>query len=51
MSFVKKVRALLAERNATRPERLRRRAEARAHRLEMKRSHESDPRGGGGGGG
>ena len=51
MSLVQKVRGLLAERKASKPERVRRRAEARVHRLEMKRSHESDPRGGGGGGG
>jgi hypothetical protein len=51
MSLVRKVKEMLAERRATKPERLRRRAEARVHRLEMKRSHGSDPRGGGGGGG
>ena len=51
MSFVQKLRDKLAERRATKPERLRKRAEAKAHRLEMKRRHESDTRGGGGGGG
>ena len=51
MSFVQKVRDKLAERRASKPDRLRRHAEAKAHRLEMKRRHESDPRGGGGGGG
>jgi hypothetical protein len=51
MSLLQKVRDELAERRATKPERLRKRAEARAHRLELKRRHESDPRGGGGGGG
>ena len=51
MSLVQKVRDRLAERKASKPERVRRRAEAKVHRLEMKRSHESDPRGGGGGGG
>ena len=51
MSLMQKVRDKLAERRATKPERLRRQAEARVHRLEMKRRHESDPRGGGGGGG
>ena len=51
MSMVQKVRDRMAERKATKPERLRKRAEARVHRLEMKRSHESDTRGGGGGGG
>jgi hypothetical protein len=48
---VRAVKQLLARRRADRPERLRRQAEARAHRLEMKRRHESDPRGGAGGGG
>jgi hypothetical protein len=51
MSLLQKVRDKLAERRAGKPERLRRQAEARAHRLEMKRRHESDTRGGGGGGG
>jgi len=41
----------LAQRRAGRPERRLRQAEAKAHRLEMKRSHETDVRGGGGGGG
>ena len=50
-SIVQKVRERLAERRASRPERLRRQAEAKAHRLELKRRHESDTRGGGGGGG
>jgi hypothetical protein len=51
MSLLQKVRDKLSQRRAGKPERLRRRAEARAHRLEMKRHHESDTRGGGGGGG
>lgn len=51
MSLLQKVRVKLAERRTAKPERLRRRAEARMHRLEMKRRHESDTRGGGGGGG
>jgi hypothetical protein len=51
MSLVQMVREKLADRRATKPERLRRQAEARAHRLELKRRHESDTRGGGGGGG
>ena len=51
MSLVQKVREMLAERKASKPERLRRRAEAKVHRLETKRRYESDPRGGGGGGG
>ena len=50
-SIVQKLKERLAKRRAERPERLRRKAEAQAYRLEMKRSHESDPRGGGGGGG
>jgi hypothetical protein len=45
------VKERLAQRRADRPERLRRQAEAKAHRLELKRRHESDTRGGGGGGG
>jgi hypothetical protein len=48
MSLRQKVRDKLAERRATKPERLRRQAGARAHRLELKRHHESDTRGGGG---
>ena len=48
---VRTVKERLAERRAGRPARMARRAEAKAHRLEMKRSHESDPRGHGGGGG
>lgn len=48
--LVRAVKARLAQRRADRPERLRRQAEAKAHRLEMKRRHESDPWGGGGGG-
>jgi hypothetical protein len=48
---VRIVKKRLAERRAGRPERVQRRAEAKAHRVEMKRTHESDPRGGGGGGG
>jgi len=51
MSLLQKVRGKLAKRRATKPVRLRKQAEARAHRLEMKRHHESDTRGGGGGGG
>ena len=55
MTFINhRVRALksrLAQRRAGRPERLRRRAAAKAYRVEMKRRHESDPWGGGGGGG
>jgi hypothetical protein len=47
---VRIVKERLAERRARRPEQLRRRAEAKTHRLEMKRRHESDPRGGAGGG-
>jgi len=50
-SIVKSVKEHLAKRRAQKPERLRRRAEAKAHRLEMKRSHETNPKGGGGGGG
>jgi len=50
-SIVRKVQERFAARRAGRPERLRRQAEAKAHRLEMKRRHESDVRGGGGGGG
>ena len=50
-SIVQKVRDKLAERRATKPERVRKRREAATHRLEMKRRHESDPRSGGGGGG
>ena len=50
-SIVRKVQERLAARRAERPERARRRAEAKAHRLELKRRYESDPRGGGGGGG
>jgi len=48
---VQKIEERLAQRRAGRPERMQRRAEARAHRLEMKRAHETDVRGGGGGGG
>lgn len=48
---VQMVKQQLAERRAGRPERLRRRADAKAHRLEMKRRHESGTRGGEGGGG
>ena len=47
MPLLQKFRDKLAERRASKPERLRRRAEARAHRLEMKRHHETDTRGGG----
>ena len=49
--IVEKIKEQLAERRAGRPERMQRRAEAKAHRLEMKRAHETDMRGGGGGGG
>jgi hypothetical protein len=48
---IRMVKERLARRRAGKPGRLRRRAEARAHRIEMKRSHESNPKGGGGGGG
>ena len=48
---VQRVKERLAERRAGRPERMQRRAVAKAHRLEMKRAHESGMRGGGGGGG
>ena len=48
---VQKIKEQLAEHRAGRPERMQRRAEAKAHRLEMKRAHETDMRGGGGGGG
>ncbi len=48
---VQRIKDRLAERRAGRPERMQRRAEAKAHRLEMKRAHETDVRGGGGGGG
>jgi hypothetical protein len=54
MTFIGRVQMVkewFVERRGRRPERLQRRAEAQAHRLEMKRRHESDPRGGGGGGG
>jgi hypothetical protein len=51
VSLLQKFRDKLAERRMTKPERARKRAEAATHRLEMKRRHESDPRGGGGGGG
>ena len=50
-SISKMVKERMAERRADKPERPRRQAEAKAHRLEMKRSHESNPKGGGGGGG
>jgi len=46
---VQKVKERLAERRAGRPERLQRRAAAKAYRVEMKRSHEMRGRGGGGG--
>jgi hypothetical protein len=51
VSLLQKFRDKLAERRTTKTERVRKRAEAATHRLEMKRRHESDPRGGGGGGG
>ena len=50
-SIVKTVKERLTHRRADKPERLRRQAQAKAHRLEMKRSHETNPKGGGGGGG
>ena len=50
-SISRMVKERLAKRRAEKPERLRRQAEAKAHRLEMKRSHETNPKGGGGGGG
>ena len=40
-----------ADRRSSRPERLQRRTEAHARRLEAKRAHESDPMSRGGGGG
>lgn len=46
---VQKVKEHRAERRASRPERLQRRAVAKAHRIEMKRAHETDMRGRGGG--
>jgi hypothetical protein len=49
MTFVQKIKERLAEHRAGRPERMRRQAEAKAYRLEMKRAHETDVRGGGGG--
>ena len=49
--LVRALRERSAQRRADRPERLRRRAEAKAYRIEMKRQHESNPWGGGGGGG
>lgn len=51
MGIVQTVKDRLAARRASKPERLRRAAEAKAHRLEMKRAHESHTKGGGGGGG
>ena len=48
---IRMVKERMAKRRAERPERLRRQAEAKAHRLEMKRHHESNPKAGGGGGG
>ena len=48
---VQRIKDRLAEHRAGRPERMQRRAQAKVHRLEMKRSHETDIRGGGGGGG
>lgn len=50
-SRVRAVKAWREKRRAERPERLRRQAEAKAYRTEMKRRHESDPWGGAGGGG
>jgi hypothetical protein len=50
-NLIRAVRTRLEQRRADRPERLRRHAEAKAYRTEMKRRHESDPRSGGGGGG
>ena len=45
---VHKIKAQLAERRAGRPERMQRRAVAKAHRREMKRAHKTDMRGRGG---
>jgi len=50
-SIVKTVKERVAKRRAEKPERLRRHAEAKRHRIEMKRSHESNTKGLGGGGG
>jgi hypothetical protein len=50
MTLLERVKERLAGRRETKPERVRRAAEAKAHRLEMKRRHESNPKGGGGGG-
>jgi hypothetical protein len=50
MPMLERIKARLAARRASKPERLRRRAEVKAHRLELKRSHESHPKGGGGAG-
>ena len=48
-SLVQRIKERLAQRRAEKPERVRRRAEAKAHRLEMKREHETKGWGGGGG--
>jgi hypothetical protein len=47
-SMVDAVRQRLAQRRADRPERLRRMAEAKTYRTEMKRRDESNPWGGAG---
>jgi hypothetical protein len=47
--LVRAAKSRSARRRAERPERLRRRAEAKAYRLEMKRRHEDGPWQGGGG--
>ena len=48
-TMVDAVKRRAAQRRADRPERLRRIAEAKTYRTEMKRRHESDPWGGAGG--
>jgi hypothetical protein len=48
-SIVDKIKERLAKRRAEKPERLRRRAEAKRHRIETKRRHETDSWSGGGG--
>ena len=49
MAIFQRMKARLAERRETKGERLRKRAEAKAYRVEMKRSHETKNWGGGGG--
>jgi hypothetical protein len=51
MGIMRAIKDRLAARRASKPERRRRAAEAKTHRLEMKRAHESNPKGFGGGGG